>query len=82
MRLSERESFQNVCLIARVGAGKTSRFIIPNILDKAGSRCSLVVNDPKGEAFDATSGAMQGRLQDRKPLIPSTPLSSHAASTR
>lgn len=59
LRLSERESFQNVCLIARVGAGKTSRFIIPNILDKAGSRCSIVVNDPKGEAFDATSGAMQ-----------------------
>lgn len=59
LRLSETESFQNVCLIARVGAGKTSRFIIPNILDKAGSRCSIVVNDPKGEAFEVTSGAMQ-----------------------
>jgi type IV secretion system protein VirD4 len=58
LHLSERESFQNVCVIARVGAGKTSRFIIPNILDKAQSACSLVINDPKGEAFEATSGTL------------------------
>ena len=58
LHLSERESFQNVCVIARVGAGKTSRFIIPNILDKAQRACSLVINDPKGEAFEATSGTL------------------------
>lgn len=60
-RLSERESFQNVCVIARVGAGKTSRYIIPNVLDKAKRNCSLVVNDPKGEVYEATSGYMQSR---------------------
>ena len=60
-RLSERESFQNVCVIARVGAGKTSRYIIPNVLDKASRNCSIVVNDPKGEVFAATSGYMQSR---------------------
>lgn len=58
-RLSERDSFQNVCVIARVGAGKTTRYIIPNVLDKAKSKCSIVVNDPKGEVFAATSGYMQ-----------------------
>jgi type IV secretion system protein VirD4 len=58
-RLSETESFQNLCLIARIGAGKTSRYIIPNVLDRAGQDCSVVVNDPKGEVFAATSGAMQ-----------------------
>lgn len=58
-RLSERESFQNVYVVARVGAGKTSRYIIPNVLDKARRNCSLVVNDPKGEVFEATSGYMQ-----------------------
>lgn len=58
-RLSERESFQNVCVIARVGAGKTSRYIIPNVLDKAKRNVSIVVNDPKGEVFEATSGFMQ-----------------------
>lgn len=60
-RLSERESFQNVCVIARVGAGKTSRYIIPNVLDKAKSNVSIVVNDPKGEVFEATSGFMQAK---------------------
>lgn len=58
-RLSERESFQNVCVIARVGAGKTSRYIIPNVIDKARRNCSLIVNDPKGEVFQETSGYMQ-----------------------
>ena len=60
-RLSERESFQNVCVMARVGAGKTSRYIIPNVLDKARRNCSMVVNDPKGEVFEATSGYLQAR---------------------
>lgn len=57
-RLSDTESFQNVCVIARVGAGKTSRYIIPNVLDKAKSRASLVVNDPKGEVFETTAATM------------------------
>lgn len=60
-RLSERESFQNVCVIARVGAGKTSRYIIPNVLDKAKANCSIIVNDPKGEVFEETSGYMQAK---------------------
>lgn len=60
-RLSERESFQNVCVVARVGAGKTSRYIIPNVLDKAKRNCSMVINDPKGEVFEATSGYLQAR---------------------
>ena len=59
LKLAERESFQNVCVIARVGAGKTSRYIIPNVLERAKHPCSLVVNDPKGEVYEATSGYMQ-----------------------
>ena len=61
LRLSERESFQNVCLIARVGAGKTSQYIIPNVLDKAKRKCSLVVNDPKGEVYAQTSQYMKDK---------------------
>lgn len=60
-RLSEKQSFQNVCVVARVGAGKTSRYIIPNVLDKAKRKCSIVVNDPKGEVFAETSGYMQAK---------------------
>ncbi len=57
--ISEKDSFQNVCVIARIGAGKTSRYIIPNVLAKAHERCSLVINDPKGEVFEATSTIMK-----------------------
>lgn len=58
LKLNEKESFQNVCVMARVGAGKTSRYIIPNVLERAKKPCSLVVNDPKGEVYQATSGYM------------------------
>jgi type IV secretory pathway TraG/TraD family ATPase VirD4 len=59
LKLSEKESFQNVCVIARVGAGKTSRYIIPNVIERAKTNCSVVVNDPKGEVYEATSGYMK-----------------------
>jgi type IV secretion system protein VirD4 len=61
LKLSEKESFQNVCVIARVGAGKTSRYIIPNVIERGNSKtpCSVVVNDPKGEVYEATSGYMK-----------------------
>ncbi len=59
LHLSEDESAKNVAVIARTGAGKTSRFIIPNVLDKAKAKASLIINDPRGEVFAATSAAMQ-----------------------
>jgi type IV secretory pathway TraG/TraD family ATPase VirD4 len=59
LKLAEPESYQNVCVIARVGAGKTSRYIIPNVLERAKSPCSIVVNDPKGEVYEKTSGYMR-----------------------
>ena len=58
-RLSVSESFQNVCLTARVGAGKTTKFIIPNVLDKAQRNVSMVIHDPKGEVHQATSGYLE-----------------------
>ena len=61
LRLTEQESFQNVLMAARVGAGKTSKYVIPNVLDKADRVCSLVVNDPKGEVFEKTSGFMKAK---------------------
>lgn len=57
--LSDKDSFQNVCVMARIGAGKTSKYIIPNVLAKARQNCSLVINDPKGEVFDNTSAFMK-----------------------
>ncbi|MGB4967753.1 MAG: type IV secretory system conjugative DNA transfer family protein [Candidatus Saccharimonadales bacterium] len=61
LKLSESDSFQNVCVIARVGAGKTSRYIIPNVLNRAEENCSLVINDPKGEVYQYTSQFLTDR---------------------
>jgi type IV secretory pathway TraG/TraD family ATPase VirD4 len=46
------------CLAAFLKA-RTSRYIIPNVLERAKSPCSVVVNDPKGEVYQATSGHMR-----------------------
>jgi type IV secretion system protein VirD4 len=58
-RLSVSDSFQNVCFSARVGAGKTTKYIIPNVLDKAIRNVSMVVHDPKGEVHSLTSGYLK-----------------------
>jgi type IV secretion system protein VirD4 len=70
-RLSENESFNHLVLAAPSGAGKTTRYIIPNIfsLDSA----SLVITDLKGELYQKTSGYLEKQgyvvkalnLQDR-----------------
>ena len=58
-RLSIEDSFQNVCFSARVGTGKTTKYIIPNVLDKANRNVSMVVHDPKGEVHEKTSGYLK-----------------------
>ena len=77
LRLAEKESFQNVCVIARVGAGKTSRYIIPNVIDRARRACSVVVNDPKGEVYEATSGYMKSKGFRVIVIDPENPDRSH-----
>lgn len=56
--LSLKDSFDHLLIIAPPGAGKTSCFVIPNVLE---SEMSLVVTDPSGEIFDKTSGHLQSR---------------------
>lgn len=77
LRLSEAESFQNVCLIAGIGAGKTRSYVVPNILDKLRSNVSFVVNDPKGEVLAATGGALQKAGFQLLVLNPEDPAHSH-----
>lgn len=76
-RLSETDSFQNVCVIAGIGTGKTSSYVIPNVLDKLDQDISFVVNDPKGEVLAATGAALEKAGFDIKVLNPEDPHHSH-----
>lgn len=55
--LTEKQQESNILLTASIGAGKSSRVIIPNLLLEKGSR-SLFVSDAKGELSRLTSGAV------------------------
>lgn len=57
-RLSQRDSFTNLALVAPTGSGKTTRFVIPNVLQVQGS---VVVTDPSGEIYQRTSGHLHRR---------------------
>jgi len=60
-RLSLKDSFNHLAVIARTGGGKTSSYIIPNILKLAQDKNSLVVTDLSGELFEKTSGFLAKR---------------------
>jgi len=55
--LTIEASFQNCLCLGGSGSGKSSRVLIPSILKMAGAS-SLVINDPSGELFHKTSGAL------------------------
>ena len=52
-RLPEKKSFQSVMGLGGVGAGKSSSFVIPNLLTL--DDCSFVVTDTSGELYDQTA---------------------------
>src|SRR5205807_1761593 len=55
--LSEKQQESNVIAVAPIGAGKTARIVIPNLLEEPGSR-SLLISDVKGELVRLTAGAV------------------------
>ncbi|MGH1540679.1 MAG: type IV secretory system conjugative DNA transfer family protein [Arenicella sp.] len=59
LRMSEKDSFANLAVFAKSGVGKTSSISFPNIIDLAERDCSLALNDPKGELYDALSGYLK-----------------------
>lgn len=58
-RLSHEDSFRNLAVIATTGGGKSSSFIIPNLL--ALDDCSMVVTDPSGALYARTAHDLKRR---------------------
>ncbi len=53
IRLSEKSSCEHILVVGPTGCGKTTSFILPNLLDPP-DNCSFVVTDPKGEIMQIT----------------------------
>jgi len=53
-RLSRRQSFENLLVCGGTGSGKTSKILIPNLLQL--KNCSLLINDPSKELYLKCSG--------------------------
>jgi type IV secretion system protein VirD4 len=60
--LSEWQQYEHVLLTAPTGAGKSTRFIIPDLLRETGAR-SLFVADLKGELYKVTVGWLSQQMQ-------------------
>lgn len=61
LRLSQRDSFQNVAVYGVTGKGKSSVFVKPIIFDKSRTDSVLIVNDMSGDLYAETSGHMRDR---------------------
>ncbi len=73
--LDEHMQESHVLLLAPTGVGKTSRIIIPSLLQEYGSR-SLFINDTKGELRDLTFGHLS-RYHRCFVFAPTEPQKSH-----
>lgn len=56
-RIPPSNSFTHTTVVASSGAGKTTRYILPNVLTL--DNCSMVISDPKGEIADLTSAYLK-----------------------
>jgi len=70
-RMSLASSFTHNMIVAPTGAGKTTRYVIPNLLTM--DDCSFVVTDPAGELFAQTAGALQAKGFEVQVFAPESP---------
>jgi type IV secretion system protein VirD4 len=60
--LSEWQQYEHILLTAPTGAGKSTRFIIPDLLRETGAR-SLFIADLKNELYPITAGWLSQSMQ-------------------
>ena len=54
-RLSLKDSFNHLAIVSRTGGGKTTSYVVPNILRLANGNNSFVITDISGELYKQTS---------------------------
>lgn len=74
-RITPEDSYKNAIIIAQIGAGKTRRYVMPNILTQ--DNCSFVITDPAGELYASTAGDLTKRGYKIYVLNPSDPMQSN-----
>lgn len=60
-RLSEKASYESLLIQGGMGRGKSSTFVIPNLLSPPSMMPSFVISDTSGEIFQHTSGYLRRR---------------------
>ena len=74
-RLSAENAYKHLCLIAPTGAGKSSIYVVPNLL-QLDKNSSCVVTDCSGELYEKTAGHLQKRGFKIKRISVSSPSES------
>lgn len=69
-RISLKNSFTHAMVVAATGGGKTTTYILPNILSLAKNGHSIAVTDPSGELFAKTSDFMKSKGYEVKVINP------------
>lgn len=67
-RLTEEASFSHALITASSGRGKTSSYVVNNILILGKEKQSIVCSDPSGELYNLTSGYLKKQGYDIKVL--------------
>lgn len=60
-RLSLKDSFNHLAIVSRTGGGKTTSYVVPNILRLANGNNSFVITDISGELYKQTSSYLASK---------------------
>ena len=69
-RISLEDSYKNSIIIAPPGQGKTTTYIIPNVLNL---NHSMIITDPSGEIYQSTKDTLFSKIYDVRVINPNDP---------